>query len=208
MDTTTHHSASGPEFVLYLLGKTRTWSIFHEVCQRLLEPVSGAGTTRLQARMLPQPGGCILISLQAWGSDPERCRGLLQTQLPHDRQMEIRSMELLHPQDYQKSGLLLIWANSPWTVWIEAGLAREEVEHCLSQIGRPVNPGDFGLSRREFEVLDALRRGRTYLQIADDHCVAIGTIKTQINSIYTKLGVNNKVDAIRKVFGSGWENIS
>jgi LuxR family maltose regulon positive regulatory protein len=52
------------------------------------------------------------------------------------------------------------------------------------------------LSRQEQQVLRLLVAGRTYGEIADAEVVSPNTIKTQISSIYRKLGVSRRAEAI------------
>ncbi|MFA9377295.1 MAG: LuxR C-terminal-related transcriptional regulator [Lachnotalea sp.] len=54
------------------------------------------------------------------------------------------------------------------------------------------------LTEREKEVLLELSKGSTNMQIAENLCVSLATIKSHINNIYGKLGVNNRVAALNK----------
>lgn len=54
------------------------------------------------------------------------------------------------------------------------------------------------LSRREQEILEQLRRGFRYKEIADQLFVSIDTVRTHIRNIYEKLQVNSRVDALKK----------
>lgn len=69
------------------------------------------------------------------------------------------------------------------------------------------NPQDFKenetteeikLSTREVEVLEQLSKGLSYNIIADNLCLAPGTIRKHIENIYSKLQVHNKLEAIEK----------
>ena len=53
------------------------------------------------------------------------------------------------------------------------------------------------LSARESEVLGDLYRGLSREEIAASRYLSINTVKTIIQSLYTKLGANNNVDAVR-----------
>jgi len=55
------------------------------------------------------------------------------------------------------------------------------------------------LTEREKEVLHELSLGSTNIQIAEKLCVSLATVKTHINNIYGKLGVNNRVAAVNKM---------
>jgi LuxR family maltose regulon positive regulatory protein len=52
------------------------------------------------------------------------------------------------------------------------------------------------LSRQEQRVLPLLVAGRTYGEMAREMTVSVHTIKTQVNSIYRKLGVSRRAEAI------------
>jgi len=54
------------------------------------------------------------------------------------------------------------------------------------------------LSERELEVLRLIAKGYSNRQIADELIVAIGTVKAHSASIYGKLGVSNRVQAVSK----------
>ena len=52
------------------------------------------------------------------------------------------------------------------------------------------------LSRQEQRVLRLLVAGQTYAEIAEVLVVSINTIKTQVSSIYRKLGVSRRAEAM------------
>jgi DNA-binding CsgD family transcriptional regulator len=54
------------------------------------------------------------------------------------------------------------------------------------------------LSNRELEVLTLIDQGLTNREIADRLTLAISTVKTHINNIYGKLGVQTRVQAIKE----------
>jgi DNA-binding CsgD family transcriptional regulator len=54
------------------------------------------------------------------------------------------------------------------------------------------------LSVREIEVLELINHGFSNAQIASRLTVAQSTVKTHINNIYTKMGVQSRVQAINK----------
>lgn len=55
-----------------------------------------------------------------------------------------------------------------------------------------------GLSKREVEVLELLAIGLSNQEIADKLFVSLNTIKTHISSIYSKLNVKRRTQAIQK----------
>lgn len=70
-----------------------------------------------------------------------------------------------------------------------------------SEHGRPEARGDwpgrsYGLTERESEVLALLTQGNNTNQIADTMHLSPNTIKTHSNSLYRKLGVHSRAEAI------------
>lgn len=56
----------------------------------------------------------------------------------------------------------------------------------------------YTLSAREVDILKRLVAGDSYKMIADTCCISIGTVRCHINSIYRKLAVNSKSEAVIK----------
>ncbi|GGA96398.1 MULTISPECIES: response regulator [Mucilaginibacter] len=57
------------------------------------------------------------------------------------------------------------------------------------------------LSSREMEVLNLLSKGFLYKEIAAQLFLSVGTIRQHIHHIYEKLHVQNRTEALNKVFG-------
>ena len=57
------------------------------------------------------------------------------------------------------------------------------------------------ISKREKEVLELLSKGFLYKEIADKLNISFSTVKRHLNHIYQKLQVQNKTEAINKMFG-------
>ncbi len=73
---------------------------------------------------------------------------------------------------------------------------------ALGFIRNPFNPtaeqGDFGLTKREVELLEQLKSGLSYEQVASNLFISPGTVQKHIGNIYRKLQVSNKVEAVQK----------
>ena len=60
------------------------------------------------------------------------------------------------------------------------------------------------LSDREKEVLKMAARGMSNKDIADNLCISIRTVQGHINSIFHKLGVGSRTEAIFQSVKKGW----
>ena len=59
------------------------------------------------------------------------------------------------------------------------------------------------LTPKEYEVLDHMAKGFRYREIAEKMGIAAETVRTHIRSIYQKLQVNTKTDAVLALLGKG-----
>ena len=57
------------------------------------------------------------------------------------------------------------------------------------------------LTKREFELLQLLSKGLLYKEISDQLHISMNTVKQHIHHIYEKLHVQNRTEALNKVFG-------
>ncbi|MCW1963288.1 response regulator [Chryseobacterium viscerum] len=76
-------------------------------------------------------------------------------------------------------------------------IARRVLKHFERKL--PEIKGFDELTEREKEILELLSEGLLYKEIADRKCISIDTVKKHVGSIYRKLHVNNKVEAINKL---------
>lgn len=68
----------------------------------------------------------------------------------------------------------------------------------IQQLGnKPEAKVDFGLSKRELEVLQELALGHNYQIIAEKLFISPKTVRKHIENIYKKLQVHNKVEAVQ-----------
>ena len=54
------------------------------------------------------------------------------------------------------------------------------------------------LTAKEIKLLQGLENGLTNQQLADTHCLSVNTIKTHLKSLYRKLDVSNRSEAVAK----------
>ncbi|MBA4155292.1 response regulator transcription factor [Flavobacterium sp.] len=57
------------------------------------------------------------------------------------------------------------------------------------------------ISKREQEVLELLSKGYLYKEIAEKLNITLSTVKRHLNHIYSKLQVQNKTEAVNKLYG-------
>jgi len=83
--------------------------------------------------------------------------------------------------------------------WVESERLRIGVAREVRQAGRgdrPPAPSCDLLTERQKEVLLFLSRGLTYREIAERLGVKVSTVATHVKSIYDRLGVSNKAEAL------------
>jgi DNA-binding NarL/FixJ family response regulator len=80
---------------------------------------------------------------------------------------------------------------------MSASIARKVIQSFHVQPASAV--AEYKLTPREKEILRSLVDGASYKKIADLYMVSISTIRTHICSIYNKLHVNSKAEAVAKV---------
>lgn len=83
---------------------------------------------------------------------------------------------------------------------MSAQIARKLVSH-FQQTQTGVSNESALLSPREKEVLENLAKGMLYKEIAEQLSISFHTVRQHIGNIYEKLHVQNKTEAINKVYG-------
>ncbi len=78
-------------------------------------------------------------------------------------------------------------------------IARKVVQH-FHRLGPSVRPAE-NLTAREIEVLSLLAQGRLYKEIADQLGIAHETVRSHLSSIYAKLQVRTRTEAVVKFLG-------
>ncbi|MFN0174642.1 MAG: LuxR C-terminal-related transcriptional regulator [Saprospiraceae bacterium] len=83
---------------------------------------------------------------------------------------------------------------------MSASIARKVVESFRKPNPIHKNPYDQVLTRREREVLELISRGLPNKQIAAELFISLETIKSHCHSIFEKLHVQSRVEAVNKFF--------
>jgi DNA-binding NarL/FixJ family response regulator len=72
------------------------------------------------------------------------------------------------------------------------------------QPGSPANQDQLAeLTQKELSILAQIAAGKSNKEIASENFVELSTVKTHINNIYSKLGVNNRNAAIKAYSSPG-----
>ncbi|KZE74554.1 histidine kinase [Paenibacillus jamilae] len=62
---------------------------------------------------------------------------------------------------------------------------------------------EYGLTKRELEVLNLLSQGKRYKTISEKLYLSNGTVRNYASTLYDKLGVNNREEAVQKARDAG-----
>lgn len=85
-------------------------------------------------------------------------------------------------------------------VTIPAPIAARIIAH-IPEENRKSSLWEFGLTQREVEISELISKGYLNNQIAQTFEISLGTVKNYISSIYSKLEVNNRREAIYVIVG-------
>jgi LuxR family transcriptional regulator, maltose regulon positive regulatory protein len=87
---------------------------------------------------------------------------------------------------------------TPYLDTLLAAFQQENMAHV--QAGKPTKdqPLPEPLSGRELEVLQLLAHGASNLEVAQELVIAVDTVKRHVSHIFSKLGVQNRVQAVRQ----------
>jgi DNA-binding NarL/FixJ family response regulator len=87
---------------------------------------------------------------------------------------------------------------------IEVALKAPQVFAATSISGALIRKHEsFGLSQRELQILSQLHHGESLKEFADSLFIAESTLKKHLSSIYQKLSVRNRIQAIAKAREAG-----
>ena len=84
---------------------------------------------------------------------------------------------------------------------MSAAIARKLVTVFSEQNNQAPTRNDAALTPREREVLELIAKGLLYKEIADQLGISFNTVRQHLGTIYEKLHVHNKTEAINVVYG-------
>jgi LuxR family maltose regulon positive regulatory protein len=180
------------------------------ICQKRLEEALDLAR---QLEMLANQNHSVMRMIEA---------GMLQAEILWAQGLPVESMrrlassiELAEPAGFMRifldegsrlAPILAAWQasknpNLPWNRFTDYLLQRFREE------GRRLSPGEtrleglstVDLTEREMDVLRGLVQGWSYPEIAERLVISPGTVKTHVSHIYAKLGVQGRLEAIRRV---------
>lgn len=89
------------------------------------------------------------------------------------------------------------------TVQGQSVVEPEVTQKMMQRMRRPAEPAlHEQLTEREIEVLELLCKGRTNQEIADELFIALKTVKTHVSNILSKLGVQDRTQAVVYAFSN------
>lgn len=87
---------------------------------------------------------------------------------------------------------------------MSAGIALKALHHIKENYKAPEKMAPNLLTKRELELLTAVKDGYVYKQIADMFFISEGTVRKHIDNIYRKMQVNNKMSAVKIATENRW----
>lgn len=81
--------------------------------------------------------------------------------------------------------------------FMSASIALKVINLMKTPLNLKERKTNYELTQRELQILEQLKSGLTYEQIASNLFISYGTVRKHIENIYRKLQVNNKVNAVQ-----------
>jgi two-component system, NarL family, response regulator LiaR len=88
---------------------------------------------------------------------------------------------------------------------LHPSIARKVIQRAIAGTAKAIEgKSEIDLSEREKEVLKLAAKGLNNKDIADALCISIRTVQGHINSIFRKLGVGSRTEAVFQSVKRGW----
>jgi NarL family two-component system response regulator LiaR len=181
-------------------------ALFIRTCPDLqLVGEASTGEEAFEIFMRLQPD-IVLMDLMMPGMDGITAIRLLRERLPSIRTIALSSFadEHLVPAALSAGAISYLLKNASVNVLANAirdayagkvTLAPEAAQALVSATQRPTVP-NYPLSTREQEVLGLLVSGLTNIEIAEHLVIGTSTVKKHVSSIFAKLGVTSRAEAV------------
>jgi LuxR family maltose regulon positive regulatory protein len=168
----------------------RVWDVIHLLALQIvalhgLGEMAQARQCTVRLLTLTEPEGYIRVYLD--GGESMRCVLQSLRDTPYTDELPLPTAHIAYI-----STLLAAFAQAERRRFLRESGADGPASQSL-----PAEPGEIyePLSPQEQRVLSLLVAGRTYAEIAQELIVSTNTIKTQVSSIYRKLGVSRRAEA-------------
>jgi len=86
---------------------------------------------------------------------------------------------------------------------LHPAVARKVVER-FRRLGKPVGRASDLLTEREMAVLKAAAKGMSNKDIAEELCLSVRTVEAHLGTIFNKLGVGSRTEAVIRALKNGW----
>ncbi len=157
--------------------------ILRSIALQLLDDHDGALLAMERALSLAEPEGYVRLFIQ----EGETVRLLIE-----DLRLQIRTRQK-HGQD-REGQRILDYGELLISAFSKPGLEISAISKINDQPSELIEP----LSEREMEVLWYLRSRLTVPEIAQELYIAESTVRSHVKSIYSKLNVHRRMDAVRR----------
>ncbi|MCB0655552.1 MAG: response regulator transcription factor [Saprospiraceae bacterium] len=122
----------------------------------------------------------------------------------------IHWLEFSYLLNHMEARWAFLWVALLFTgvgAWVAYQMQVEKMKSSLSSVASPdviATPNNMEpLSPREHEILRAMASGKSNQEIADDHFIALSTVKTHVSRILAKTNARRRTQSIRNAKAAG-----
>ena len=96
------------------------------------------------------------------------------------------------PQVLLKS-IRSVMAGQYWVEGESVGILIEALRESLAHVDVPRSPKDFGLTRREVDIIAKIADGRSNKEVGEEFAISERTVKHHLTNIFGKVGVSSRL---------------